>query len=67
MIENNQDRKQSALTGKPTQFKGITCHGAKFDNIKNTTGAKLPSGSDLRVRSEGDGVTGKLFSIFKSH
>lgn len=63
-MDYNQDLKQSALTGKPTSFKDISCHGANFDNIKNTTEARLPSASELREKGEASGVTGKLFSFF---
>lgn len=57
---------ESALIGRPTLFKGISCHGAKFDNIRNTTGAKLPSEKDLREVLSGDGgIVSSLFSVFK--
>lgn len=63
-MDNDQELKQSALTGKPTSFKDISCHSANFDNIKNTTGARLPSASELREKGEASGVAGRLFSFF---
>lgn len=66
-MKQDESIKQSALTGKPTSFEGITCHGAKFDNIRNTTGARMPSASELREKGESSGVAGKLFSLFKSN
>ncbi|MFI4983648.1 MAG: hypothetical protein ACHP6I_00430 [Rickettsiales bacterium] len=41
------ENEQSFLDGKPTSFKNITCRGAKFINIKNTTEARLPSDKEL--------------------
>lgn len=55
----------SYLEGKVTNFKGATFHGANFENVRNTTGAKLPSASDLKdvtKEGEGSGILGKLFS-----
>lgn len=56
---------KSYLEGKPTSFKGASFHGANFDNIKNITGARLPTGSDLKeLPKEGEktGILGGLFS-----
>jgi len=56
---------KSYLEGKETLFKGATFHGATFENVKNTTGAKLPSSSDLKEvpkKEEGEGFLGGLFS-----
>ena len=44
---------RSYLEGKPTNLKGATVHGANFDGIKNVTGARLPSSSDLEDMPEG--------------
>ena len=56
---------QSVLTGKPTQFKGATFHGAKFEDVKNTTNARLPGSSELKAISTNEGLVSKLFSMFK--
>ncbi len=66
MAQNEEIQiEKSYVEGKPTLFKGGTFHGATFENVKNTTGARLPSASDLKdIPKEGEssGFLGGLFS-----
>lgn len=43
---------QSELQGKPTNFSNITCHMAKFENIKNVTAAVLPGLEAIEIYTE---------------
>jgi hypothetical protein len=54
---------KSYLYGKPTSFKNISCRGAKFDSIKNTTGAKLPTEKELREDAPNNSSISKLFGF----
>ncbi len=54
---------KSYLYGKPTNFKNITCRGAKFDALKNTTNAKLPSEKELREDAQSNSSISKLFGF----
>lgn len=47
----------------PTNFKDITCRGAKFDNLKNTTNAKLPNAKDLAEDAGQKSSISKLFGL----
>ena len=64
--ENFYDE-QSYLMGNKTLFKDISCKGAKFDNVINTTECKLPSAKALVDDGEqNSGFFKKLFGFFGS-
>lgn len=45
----DKPRLESELIDKPTNFFKISCQGAKFENMVNTTAAILPSAKALKV------------------
>jgi hypothetical protein len=59
---------RSFLVGQPTKFKNITCRGAKFDGIKNTTNARMPSDRELREDAPRPttSLAGKVFGFLRS-
>lgn len=57
----DKPRFESELLGKPTNFLKISCHGAKFDNIVNSTAATMPSAKELKVAEK---VTEEKVSLF---
>ena len=58
---------KSYLYDKPTNFKDIMCRGAKFDGIRNTTSARLPSDKELREDAPRPGsIVSKIFGFLGS-
>lgn len=58
---------RSFLVGQPTRLKNITCRGANFDGVKNTTKARMPSDKELREDApRPGGFIQKIFGFLRS-
>lgn len=53
---------KSYLIDQPTNFKDISCRGAKFDSLTNTTGARLPNEKQFAEDAQKPS-TSKLFGF----